>query len=769
MLLLLSAGLAADIVIHPASPSGPSNCIPFGKPYSSPTQYQGFVYANIPAFDLYAGDTLAFDLAALNDTDINVSIAMAATTSNGSAQPDGNGFTTIATNVTAATPRGNTTKGDYELAFTLDSNFSFAGGGLIIRFQPGANSAFSTDSSCTQVLMAGNSSDSSGYLVSRFYNDPDGLYPWSGQDAYVIGGFEITYGYWYADSDGDGFGDASTSYQGTNPPSGYVRDDTDCDDTDGDTYPGAATIDSSTACMTDADGDGYGDDNPASGVTAGNDCDDSDSSVNPAASEYCDGVDNDCDGTTDEDSAVDVLTWYVDVDGDGHGDPAVTDIDCNQPSGFVSVDTDCDDNDDTVYPLATELCDGQDNDCDGAASADEEDDDSDGYVECTVDSNGWDGSTITGGEDCLDTDDTVYPGATELCDGQDNDCDGALDSTEEDLDQDGWVVCEVDANGWDGPTLSGGFEDCDDTDPDTWPGADEYCDGHDDDCDGEIDEDDSVDVITWYADGDGDGFGWAVTVDIDCDQASGWVQDKTDCDDTDPATYPGAPEVPYDTIDQDCDTYDLCDVDGDGFDYDGAECFGTDCDDEDFDINEDAEEIWYDGVDQDCDQASDYDADADGHDSKTYGGDDCDDGNPDTYPGAPDDPYDGIINDCDFADEYDQDGDGHDAEIAGGDDCDDSNSAINPGADEVWYDGIDQDCDGNDDDQDGDGWPVDEDCDDTDPTVAEDCDGGGPVDSGDTGKGQYMGGGCGGCGTPLGAPGLLLFALAAGLVRRRRA
>jgi large repetitive protein len=820
--LLMSLSHAADVEIHPASASGPSNCIPFGGWYY-PSSYSGFIYKNIPAFDLYPGDTIAFDLGAVNDVDIDISIGMAAATSNGGTTQSSAGFTTVVTNSTASSPRGNTTKGDYELAFTVDQPFSFAGGGLIIRISRDSSSSYYSDTNCTQVLMNTSSSDSSGYFVQRFYNDTDGVAPFSGSTS-TIGGFEITYGYWYEDNDGDGYGDPSTGTQlGSSSTSGYVRDDTDCDDSDIDTFPGAAPNDSSTDCMNDDDGDDWGDDTVSSGVTAGTDCDDTSASIYVGATEVvADGIDQDCD---------DVDVCYVDADGDGYGTDAGTttlddDLDCTNSSngesdntddcddsndtiydlaaelcdgldndcdgsldddesdldndGYVecAVDSggwdgtavtgyeDCDDDDDSVYPTATELCDGLDNDCDGSLDSSEIDDDLDGYVDCAVDGDGWDGTAVTGYEDCDDTDLTIYPTATELCDGLDNDCDGDLDSSESDLDGDGWVVCTEDSGGWDGTALTGGFEDCDDFNADTWPGADEYCDGEDDDCDGDIDEDTAVDVLTWFADTDGDGFGDAATSDIDCNAASGWVSDDTDCDDTNADAWPGATEVAYDGIDQSCDGSDLCDVDGDGYDYDGEFCYGDDCDDDDDAINIGADEGWYDGIDQNCDGLSDYDEDGDGFDSASYGGEDCDDSDPDTYPGAPDEPGDGIITDCDAADEYDADGDGFDGAEYGGTDCDDANSAINPGADEVWYDGVDDDCDGNDDDQDFDGYALELDCDDLDPGVWDDCnsDSGG-LDTGGTGEYQ---GGCGKSSTiPVPATGLLaLFGLAA-LFRRR--
>jgi MYXO-CTERM domain-containing protein len=129
--------------------------------------------------------------------------------------------------------------------------------------------------------------------------------------------------------------------------------------------------------------------------------------------------------------------------------------------GYSTCDGDCDDTDDTIFPGAAEVCDGVDNDCDPAT---DEDADGDG-----------DGQSLCDG-DCDDTDADTYDGAPELCDGVDNDCDGALGADEMDGDGDGSSICDG---------------DCDDTDDTIYPGAGEDCsDGIDNDCDGDVDGDD---------------------------------------------------------------------------------------------------------------------------------------------------------------------------------------------------------------------------------------------------------------------------------------
>jgi hypothetical protein len=202
--------------------------------------------------------------------------------------------------------------------------------------------------------------------------------------------------------------------------------------------------------------------------------------------------------------------------------------------------------------------------------------------------------------------------------------------------------------------------------------------------------------------------------DVDGDGVPGTkVRGGTDCDDEDAGRHPGAPEICGDGIDQDCSGHDVAcdDVDRDG---DGRSPAQGDCDDNDPTVHPGAAEIPYDGKDDDCSAATtDDDLDGDGFDHLA----DCDDHDAGIHPGAEDLPYDGIDEDCAEGDLVDVDGDGAVAEKAGGTDCDDDDPASHPGATEIPYDGADDDCNPAtpDDDLDGDGYPASVDCDDADP------------------------------------------------------
>ncbi|MDG1483479.1 MAG: MopE-related protein [Myxococcota bacterium] len=424
---------------------------------------------------------------------------------------------------------------------------------------------------------------------------------------------------WYADTDTDGYGDADITDVACDQPSGYVSDDTDCDDTDTTVNPdgeevcdgsdndcdGAVDEDDASDVLTwyaDTDGDGYGDASVSTGscsqpsgyVANSDDCDDTDTAISPNGVEVCDGADNDCDGTVDEDDATDAATWYADNDTDGYGDAGITDVACDQPSGYVADNTDCDDGNNTQYPGADEYCNGEDDDCDGdtdeVGALDETawyaDADTDGYGDATNAALACDQPSgyVADDTDCDDTDAAQYPGADEYCNAEDDDCDGTVDEDDA-LDAATWYG-DGDGDGYGNSVFSlvqcdqpSGYvsdgTDCDDSDAAQYPGADEYCNAEDDNCDGTIDEDDALDVVTWYADTDGDTYGDAAATDIDCSQPSGYVADDTDCDDSTAAVNPAATEI-CDSIDNDCDT--LIDDDDDSLDTSTGSTFYTDSD-----------------------------------------------------------------------------------------------------------------------------------------------------------------------------------------------
>ena len=219
-----------------------------------------------------------------------------------------------------------------------------------------------------------------GELCDDVDNDCDGEVDEDAADA----------GAWFADGDGDGWG-AGDAALACEAPDGAVAEDGDCDDGDASRNPAAAevcneadddcdgTIDEdatdATTFSIDYDGDGYGSPSYQQAaceagdgwVEDASDCDDFAGETHPGATELCNGIDDDCDGATDEDDAADAVTWYEDLDGDDHGVASSTTVSCTQPSSFASLDDDCDDADAAIYPGATEACDGIDGDCDGVA------------------------------------------------------------------------------------------------------------------------------------------------------------------------------------------------------------------------------------------------------------------------------------------------------------------------------------------------------------------------------------------------------------------
>lgn len=365
-------------------------------------------------------------------------------------------------------------------------------------------------------------------------------------------------------------------------------------------------------------------DNDGDMVPAPDDCDDNDNTIFPGADELCDGKDNDCDGEVDEDFTATnfapevscepldanslILIWdtnssaeiyYVYVNGSYVGSaidgeytvtglqpdtnnevrveiifdngctPLSTNFTCatlpigtdNDGDGVLQGD-DCDDNDSTVFPGADELCDGKDNNCDG--EVDEGFEVEVPVVICeTVTMNeitiSWDAVPNVNTQNIYNNGVLIgfTPGndfvLTGLAPGE------ALTLVVEFFYDNGCapvqvpITCvtvqDMDADG-DGVPSS---DDCDDNDPNNFPGNDEICDQSDNDCDGEVDE--GLDFQTYYSDNDMDGYGAEGSGFIDCLQPPDTTTEPGDCDDSDPNVNPGALEIAGNTIDEDCDGY----------------------------------------------------------------------------------------------------------------------------------------------------------------------------------------------------------------------
>ncbi len=189
---------------------------------------------------------------------------------------------------------------------------------------------------------------------------------------------------WYRDGDSDDYGSPTESMMAREQPPGFVINKKDCQDSDSKVHPGAreendgrdnncnGRVDEgyrASEFYQDADGDGYGNAEtivletfqPAGYVSNNLDCDDTSSDTYPSAREMADGRDNDCDGAIDEGGT----PYFRDVDGDGFGDRYQV-IESLEPApGYVTNGADCDDNNPEISPVAAEMFDSVDNDCDG--------------------------------------------------------------------------------------------------------------------------------------------------------------------------------------------------------------------------------------------------------------------------------------------------------------------------------------------------------------------------------------------------------------------
>jgi hypothetical protein len=374
------------------------------------------------------------------------------------------------------------------------------------------------------VLACGQPSDASGPM-SLNQVDCDDTDPRVGETARQ-----------FPDGDGDGYGDAfaeEVSAQSCAVDEGFVTNAGDCDD-------GDASRNPTTMWFEDRDQDGFGAGAPLQQCAAfgpdgplapsDSDCDDADPTIGDHGWLDLDGdafggeelaacggvyVGLDCD---DADPLVNPLTrWALDADGDGFGVGfGEVVVACVRPDDHVLEPTsaeaqDCADDDPLSNPLTSWWPDG-DQDGAGAAGAAP-------VVSCVPP-----GLWSRDASDCDDTDRTVIVAAMDV----DGDGFGGL------VGQPGHCPGGVLDPGW--TTVQG---DCDDGDPDLFPGR------------------------SWYHDGDGDGAGGAL-IAVACEVADDLaVTSGGDCDDQDPRVRPGAVDPARDGVDADCDGTDL-DGDGDG-------------------------------------------------------------------------------------------------------------------------------------------------------------------------------------------------------------
>ena len=359
----------------------------------------------------------------------------------------------------------------------------------------------------------------------------------------------------------------------------------DCDDSRRDVLPGATelcngyddncngSVDEGLllAGFADADRDGHGTMTMPQMACPGtngfsllsDDCNDAAATIHGGQVEICDSRDNDCDGATDEGTVA--VAWYADTDGDAFGNPAGGIlVQCAQPTGYVILGTDCNDTNAMLNPGMAERCNGLDDDCNGRADfrigvGDFEDDDGDDAV---------DPACGTAAADCNDRDPSSYPGAFELCDFRDNDCNGTVDDTTAprlwytDADGDGYgrtsdstVSCTPIA----GRIVRGG--DCVDTNGRINPAAVDDCTGIpmvDDDCNVTVDDDTTP--TAYFLDFDNDGWGTGAAV-LACGMSAGFVTRPGDCAPATNTINPGATQTctAAATVDEDCDTFVGCD------------------------------------------------------------------------------------------------------------------------------------------------------------------------------------------------------------------
>ena len=285
------------------------------------------------------------------------------------------------------------------------------------------------------------------------------------------------------------------------------------------------------------------------------------------------------------------------------------------------------------------------------------------------------------GDDCNDNAITIFPGATELCDDKDQNCDGTVDDGC-DKDKDGYCDGKLTISNPPPQICPHTKSDCDDLNSDRNPGANEVCgNGIDDNCDGSENDLDAINCKKYYFDGDNDNYGLNASLCL-CAPAGNYTATKGgDCVDSSPLINPDAKETCGDGIDNNCN--------GSENDIDAIDC-------EFFYLDQDKDGYGLEGLKRcTCFAEGDY--------SAKVGGD-CNDTNPQIYKDGIEQ-CDNADNDCDGKVDEGCNADGDDyctgkmvtvglpsACPKGGGDCVDSDAQVNPGQPEV-CDGKDNNCD----------------------------------------------------------------------------
>ena len=377
---------------------------------------------------------------------------------------------------------------------------------------------------------------------------------------------------YYLDADSDTFGNPSVNIQACSALMGYVSNNQDCNDNNASVNPFSNEVcnnadDNCNGLIDegvlntyyfDNDNDTYGNSAittlacamPIGYVSNGNDCNDNQASVNPATSELCNLIDDNCNNQTDE--GVQQL-FFTDADADTYGNSLSTFLACTAPIGYVTNNLDCNDNNQNIYPAATEICNNLDDNCNGLADEGTqvlfyEDQDADGFggtSPTTLACSAPIGYSVNS-NDCNDSNSNINPGATELCNLIDENCntlvdEGVLVIFYLDSDGDSFGASTVSIQACSQPVgYSSNSLDCNDSNAGIQPAASEICNLIDENCNGQIDE--GVQQ-TYYADNDNDNYGNPGVFLTACTQPNSFVLNSSDCNDNNAAFNPSISEV----------------------------------------------------------------------------------------------------------------------------------------------------------------------------------------------------------------------------------